>query len=223
MIVFKENFTVVKYHCLISIFLEIFVGKQARKEKVQNRKNHAKSLASKKLKNKIIMFGILGFVVTIVGYSAFTFSENISNTPVPPSGMGKLGSEHTHQGISAMIFGELIDFSHPDFQVQDRRIHFEGGEGYTVHRHATGVPMGYFLETLGFRFDNDCISFEGDNFCTGDDVNNSWKFFVNREPIDNIQEYVGDEDDRILITYGNLIPSELSAQLDIAESRNFKK
>lgn len=168
------------------------------------------------------MFGILGGIVAIVGYSAFTFSENISNTPVPPSGIGTQGSEHTHQGISAMIFGELMDFSLPEFQVQDRRIHFEGGEGYTIHRHATGVPIGYFLETLGFRFDNDCISFEGKDFCTGDD-DNSWKFFVNREPVDNIQEYVGDEDDRILITYGNLIPAELSSQLDIAESRNFKK
>lgn len=198
------------------------MGKQARKKKVQNRKNHAKNLSNKKLKNKIIMFGILGVIVAIVGYSAFTFSENINNALVLPSGIGALGSEHTHQGISAMIFGELMDFSFSEFQVQDRRIHFEGGEGYTVHRHATGVPVGYFLETLGFRFDNDCISFEGEDFCTGDD-DNSWKFFVNREPVDNIQEYVGDEDDRILITYGNSIPAELSAQLDIAESRNFKK
>lgn len=201
------------------------MGKQARKEKVQNRKSHAKNLASKKLKNKIIMFGILGVIIAIVGYSAFTFSENMNNTPVLPSRIGVVGSEHTHQGISVMIFGELMDFSHPDFQVQDRRVHFEGGEGHTVHRHATGVPMGYFLETLGFRFDNDCISFEGNNFCTDDDDDNndSWKFFVNREPVDNIQEYVGDEDDRILITYGNLIPAELSAQLDMVESRNFKK
>ena len=198
------------------------MGKQARKEKVQNRKNHAKNLASKKLKNKIIMFGILDIIVAIVGYSAFTFSENINNTPVLPSGIGVAGSEHTHQGISAMIFGELMDFSHPDFQVQDRRIHFEGGEGHTIHRHATGVPTGYFLETLGFRFDNDCISFEGKDFCIGDE-DNSWKFFVNREPVDDIQKYVGNEDDRILITYGNLIPAELSAQLDMIENRNFKK
>ena len=197
------------------------MGKQAKKERVQNRRNHAKNLANKKLKNRIIMFGILGVIAAIVGYSAFTFSENMSNTPVIPSGIGVLGSEHAHQGIAVMIFGELMDFSLSDFQVQDRRIHFEGGEGYTVHRHATGVPVGYFLETLGFRFDNECISLEGEDFCTDDD--NSWKFFVNRDPVDNIQEYVGSEDDRILITYGNSIPAELSAQLDMVESKNFKK
>ena len=197
------------------------MGKQAKKEKVQNRRNHAKNLAKKKLKNRIIMFGILGVITAIVGYSAFSFSENMSNTPVIPSGIGALGSEHAHQGIAVMIFGELMDFSLADFQVQDRRIHFEGGEGYTVHRHATGVPIGYFLETLGFRFDNECISFEGEDFCTDDD--NSWKFFVNREPVNNIQEYVGSEDDRILITYGNSISAEISAQLDMVERKNFKK
>jgi len=197
------------------------VGKQAKKERVQNRKNYAKNLANKKLKNRIIMFGILGVITAIVGYSAFTFSENMSNAPVLPSGIGALGSEHTHQGIGVMIFGELMDFSLSDFQVQDRRIHFEGGEGYTIHRHATGVPIGYFLETLGFRFDNECVSFEDEDFCTNDD--NSWKFFVNREPVDNIQEYVGSEDDRILITYGNSIPAELSAQLDMVENKDFKK
>lgn len=198
------------------------MGKQTRKERIQSRKNHAKNLSNKKLKNKIIAFGILGVIVAIVGYSAFSFSENMSNAPVLPSGTGTLGSEHTHQGIAVMIFGELIDFSFPEFQVQDRKVHFEGGEGYTVHRHATGVPVGYFLETLGFRFDNDCVSFEGNDFCT-DNSDNSWKFFVNREPVENIQDYVGNEDDRIFITYGNLIPAEVSAQLDLVESMNFKK
>ncbi|WP_182127845.1 protein-disulfide isomerase [Nitrosopumilus sp. b3] len=197
------------------------MGKQARKERVQNRKNHVRDLANKKLKSKIIMFGMLGAVVAIVGYSAFVFSENMSNAPVPPSGIGVLGSEHSHQGIMAMINGEIMDFSTTDFQVRDRLMHFEGQEGYTIHRHATGVPVGYFLETLGFRFDDNCISFEGDEFCS--DENNSWQFFVNREPINNIQDYVGNENNRILVTYGNPSSAELSAQLDMADNMNLKK
>lgn len=197
------------------------MGKQARKERMQKRKNHVKNLGSKKLKNRIIIFSVFTVVATIIGYSAFTFSENMSNVPVLPSGIGVLGSEHTHQGISAMIYGELIDFSIPDFQVRDRMIHFEGQEGFTIHRHATGVPVGYFLETLGFRFDKNCISFDGNDFCSVE--NNSWQFFVNNESIDSIQEYVGKESDRILITYGNLIPAELSAQLDLVENKDFNK
>ena len=120
-----------------------------------------------------------------------------------------------------MLYGELMDFSIPDYQVRDRMIHFEGQEGFTIHRHATGVSIGYFLETLGFRFDKDCISFDRGDFCS--DGNNSWRFFVNSEPIDSIQDYVGNEDSRILITYGNLIPAELSAQLGMVENKDFKK
>lgn len=197
------------------------MGKQARKEKLQKRKDYARSISSKKLKNKIIMIGAIGILVAIIGYSSFIFSENMNNAPTLPSNIGALGSEHTHQGIMAMINGELIDFSVPSYQVQGRLIHFEGQEGYTVHRHATGATIGYFLETLGFRFDDECISFEGEEFCADED--NSWKFFVNRESVDSIQDYVGKEDDRILITYGNPIPAELDAQLDMAENRNFTK
>jgi len=132
-----------------------------------------------------------------------------------------LGSEHIHQGISDMIYRELVDFSLPDFQVRDRMIHFEGQEGFTVHMHATGIPGGYFLETLGFRIDKNCISFDGRDFCS--DENNSWKFFVNSESTDSIQEFVGKGSDRILITYENLIPTELSAQLDLIENKDFNK
>lgn len=197
------------------------MGKKTREKRIQSRKNHAKDLARKKLNNKIITIAVLSVVAVIVGYSAFVFSDSISDIPVLPSGVGTLGSEHSHQGIMAMINGEMVDFGIPEYQVKDRLVHFEGQEGYTIHRHATGVPIGYFLETLGFRFNNDCISFEGKDFCS--DENNLWQFFVNKKPVDNIQDYVGDEDDRILITYGNPLPEELATQLDMVEERDFKK
>jgi len=41
--------------------------------------------------------------------------------------------------------------------------------------------------------------------------------------VDTIQDYVGDEDSRILITYGNPTSAELFAQLEMVDNTNFKK
>jgi hypothetical protein len=119
-----------------------------------------------------------------------------------------------------MIHGELINFSISEFQERDELIQFKDQDGFTVHRHATDVPMGYFLETLGFRLDKDCISVVDKDFCS--DENNSWRFFINSEPIKNIQDYVGVDGDIILITYGNLIPQEISAQLYMIDNMKIK-
>ena len=41
--------------------------------------------------------------------------------------------------------------------------------------------------------------------------------------VDTIQNYVGDEDSRILIIYGNPTSAELSVQLEMVDNTNFKK
>ena len=39
-------------------------------------------------------------------------------------------------------------------------IHFEGADGNTVHRHASGVTMGYLFDSLGITVDDECFIFQ---------------------------------------------------------------
>jgi hypothetical protein len=132
--------------------------------------------------------------------------------PGGPENTGVLGSEHTHAVISVKIFGDSFDFSAPAYQIKSSWIHFEGRDGTTIHKHATGVTLGYLFETLSLGLDDQCFVFQdGRSFCSNEDYKLS--FFVNGEQLPDIRELEIVEDDRILITYGAETPEEIQSQL----------
>jgi len=132
---------------------------------------------------------------------------------------GALGSEHVHASISVILHGDTFDFSGPAYQIKSSLIHFEGGDGTTIHRHATGVATGFLFYTIGIGLDDECYNFQTLSgvrwFCTDDDY--TLKFYINRKPVPNIRDYIFEDGDKILITYGaeRLTPTvSLLANLD---------
>ena len=123
-----------------------------------------------------------------------------------------LGDDHQHASILVRIFGDKFDFSVPAYQIKNSWIHFEAQDGATVHRHSTGVTLGYMFDTLGIEMDEDCYIFpDGREFCNNEDY--SLKYYINHEKVPNINEYVIMEGDRILISYGNEDQAAIDAQL----------
>lgn len=178
------------------------MGKKTRREREEKRESFAAQRSREKRKNTLIAAGIAAIVAVIVGYSAYTFVTTGPSAPGAPPGAGPLGSAHEHASILVRIFGDKFDFSSPAFQVKSSWIHFESQDGNTVHRHAEGVTLGYLFDTLGIGLDEQCYIFpDGRQFCT--DENYSLKFFINHQPESDIRDYVLQEDDRILISYGN--------------------
>ena len=115
-------------------------------------------------------------------------------------------------GILVKVFGDTFDFSAPSYQIKSSWIHFEGNDGTTIHKHATGVNLGYLFDTLGLGLDDQCFEFkDGRSFCTNEDY--SLRFFINGEEVSDIREYEIVEDDKILISYGAETPEELESQL----------
>ena len=82
----------------------------------------------------------------------------------------------------------------------------------TIHKHATGVELGYLFDTLSIGLDDQCYIFpDGKSFCTNDDY--TLKFFINEEQVDDIRSYEIMEDDRILIIFGAETHEEIQAYL----------
>ncbi len=188
------------------------MGKKARKEREEKRESFAAKRTRQKRKSMLMTAGVLGIIVVIVGYSAYTFVNMQGSVPGAPPGSGVLGDDHTHTSILVRIFGDKFDFSSPAFQIKSSWIHFEGADGDTIHRHSTGVTLGYLFETLGITVNDECFIFpDGRQFCNSDDY--SIKFFINHEQVPNIHNYIGDENDRVLISYGNESPEEIDKQL----------
>ena len=73
-------------------------------------------------------------------------------------------------GIEVTITGDTVDFSQPEYQnpQENRRFHFEGGDGSEWHAHATGVTLEYGMSTLGIGVGENSVTFDGTEYVDGE-------------------------------------------------------
>lgn len=188
------------------------MGRKERREREEKRENYATQRSSEKRKNNLIAVGVLAVIALIVGYAAFQFATMTETAPGGPPDAGALGSEHSHTGILVKIFGDNFDFSSPSYQLKNRWVHFEGNDGTTIHKHATGVKFGYLFESLAIGLDKECFVFPNENsYCNTEKF--SLKFFVNGEQVSDIIDYEMMDEDKILISFGDETPEEIESQL----------
>ena len=197
------------------------MGKKRREERRREHEDFAVKNKKIKRKNSLMAIGILGAVFAVVGYSVFIFMTMGVNAPGAPAGAGLLGDEHEHASLLVKIFGDTFDFSVPSYQIKSSWIHFEESDGTTIHRHASGIKLGYLFDGLKIGVDSECYVFpDGRLFCTNEDY--SLKYFINHQKVSDIQNYVLEDGDRILITYGSETPEKIEEYLIQLDSQLIK-
>ena len=194
------------------------MGRKHREERREKREDFVAKRSQQKRKNTLLAVGILGIIGLIIGYASFTFVTMDASAPGTPPGAGMLGDEHEHASLLVRIFGDKFDFSATTYQIKDSWIHFEESDGNTIHRHSSGVTLGYLFETLNIVIDEDCyIFYDGRQFCTNQDY--SLKYFINGDSVNSINDYVIQDGDRILISYGGETETQIAAQIDEVNSQ----
>ena len=165
----------------------------------------------------LTIFGIV-FVLVAVGVFSYYFlnqseidSQILDNTSFKTLeekmanhyGVGQFGSEHAHAALVIFVNGDKLDFSHPQFQIQSKYIHFENDNPYLIHKHATDVPLDMLFASFGLKITSECIElgYEESQYCTDED--NSMIILVNGKPYSNINLYEIRHNDRILISFGD--------------------
>ena len=198
------------------------MGRKERRDREEKRENYAAKYSSEKRKHTLIAIAVLSVIAIIVGYSVFVFLTMTETAPGGPENAGALGSDHTHTALLVKIFGDTFEFSGPAFQIKSSWIHFEGRDGTTIHKHATGVTLEFLFDSLRLGVDDQCYVFpDGKSFCTQDDF--TLKFFINGEQVSDIRDYEGMEGDRVLIVYGGETPEEIDAYLLQLENQELIK
>ena len=188
------------------------MGRKNREERREKREDYAAKITKNKRKSNLMAAGILTLVALIVGYSGYVFVTMDADVPGAPPGAGRLGGEHEHASLLVRIFNDKFDFAVPSYQIKSSWIHFEESDGTTIHRHASEVTLGYLFDSLNIGIDSECYSFpDGRQFCTNEDY--SLKYYLNHQLVDDINDYVIQDDDRILITFGNETPEQIEEQL----------
>ncbi len=119
----------------------------------------------------LTIFGIV-FVLVAVGVFSYYFlnqseidSQILDNTSFKTLeekianhyGVGQFGSEHAHAALVVYVNGDKLDFSHPQFQIQSKYIHFENDNPYLIHKHATDVPLEMLFASFGLKITSECV------------------------------------------------------------------
>ena len=197
------------------------MGRKAREERQERREDIVAKRSQAKRKTTLMAAGILALIAIIVGYSSYVFVTMDSNVPGAPPGAGKLGDEHVHSSLLVRIFGDKFDFAVPSYQIKSSWIHFEDSDGTTIHRHSSGVTLGYLFDSMNIGIDNKCFVFpDGRQFCTNEDY--SLKYYINHQPVSDIREYIFEDGDRILISFGSETPEQVEEQLLELDSQIIK-
>ncbi len=197
------------------------MGKKIRDERREKREDYAANRSRNKRKTNLMAAGILSLIALIVGYASYEFITMDANIPGAPPGAGKLGGEHEHASLLVRIFGDKFDFGVPSYQIKSSWIHFEESDGTTIHRHASGVTLGYLFDSINIGMTDECYRFpDGRNFCTNEDY--SLKYYINHQNVKDITDYVFEDGDRILITYGSETPEQIENQLVELDSQIIK-
>ena len=190
------------------------MGKNRREKREEEREGFAAKRTAQYRTRNLKALGILSAIGVIVAFACFEFVTSTNNVPGAPENAGKLGDEHIHASLLVSIFGDKFDFSTPNYQVKTPWIHFENQDGDTIHRHSTGVELEFLFNSMSVGVDENCFVFpDGRQFCNNEDY--SLKFYINQQLVKDIRQYVIQEDDRILITYGN--EDQLAIDKQLAE------
>lgn len=87
-------------------------------------------------------------------------------------GPGPTGSAHGHGTMEMVVLGEAVDFAQSQYQVQDRKFHFErlNGEpnGTVWHTHADGITLAWAMETLDIQVTEDSVTYQGTTYRDAD-------------------------------------------------------
>ena len=190
------------------------MGKNRREKREEEREGFAAKRTAQYRSRNLKALGILSAIGVIVAFACFEFVTSTNNVPGAPENAGKLGDEHIHASLLVSIFGDKFDFSTPNYQVKTPWIHFENQDGDTIHRHSTGVELEFLFNSMSVGVDENCFVFpDGRQFCNNEDY--SLKFSINEKLVEDIRQYVIQEDDRILISYGN--EDQLAIEKQLAE------
>jgi uncharacterized C2H2 Zn-finger protein len=162
-------------------------------------------------KGKIIMYAIVGLLVAAIGYGIYYWSTSDGSNV----NLGPLGSTHIHADYAIYVDNEQFNLS-PAYYQRNSYVHMHSPYISLIHVHATGVTLGFFLKTLSIDMDGNCLNLQGQAYCN--EGGRTLKVFVNSGdgwlPINPevANNYLIEDLDKILITYGNSSSTDIEAQ-----------
>tara|TARA_B100000949_G_C14228183_1_gene427702 strand:+ start:148 stop:762 length:615 start_codon:yes stop_codon:yes gene_type:complete len=177
--------------------------REKEERRLERKKARERSKSIKKYSKYGIIISVILAIVGLIAWAAIT----------GPS-IGPAGSVHEHQDILAVVDGEQINFSLPEYAQKNNYIHFHGDpDPPVIHQHARDATLGYFFEALDMEIGDDFIVVQsGKTYRNQNDK--EFKVYVNGDQISNPAEHILGSFDKILVYYGNDSEEEIENLID---------
>ncbi|HLD40187.1 MAG TPA: hypothetical protein VJB13_03530 [Candidatus Nanoarchaeia archaeon] len=162
-----------------------------------------------RITKKLVIVGLL-LVAAAILFNMYL----VQNTPE----VGVVGDIHYHADFAMYVNGERYNFSQEKYMSTENKTlsnfaHLHDMNGNIIHKHASGITLGFFLETLGMKLTDTCLTMDdGTEYCNSG--NKLLKLYVNDKPNTNFDNYNLQDEDRILLSYGSESEKEIEKQLD---------
>ncbi len=162
-----------------------------------------------KITKKLIILGIIIAIAVIAG-------KVLLDSGAPEIGI--VGDVHYHADFALYIDSERFDFAQEKYMSTENKslsnfVHLHDLKGNIIHKHAEGVTLGLFFETLDMNLNDTCLVLDdGTSYCN--EENKEWKMYVNGKHNDQFAGYDIRDEDKILLSYGDEVEEELKAQID---------
>ena len=124
---------------------------------------------------------------------------------------------HVHADFLMILDHEQMDFTDDKYQSHrgeenHRSIHLHINNGHVIHRHEAGITLGDFFTSLGYELsDTSVTTDDGTTYETTD--SEELLFFVNNVQQPSLVDYVIEDEDKILIYYGDPTDSRIEEYL----------
>jgi hypothetical protein len=125
---------------------------------------------------------------------------------------------HIHADFLIIVDGQEIDLSKDDFmsvvdRILHKGVHLHDNNGKVIHFHAPNITLAEFLSSLKFKLTSDCLTIEEITYCNN--AEKDLKLYVNNEErTSDLTTYVPEDEDKVLLYYGNEEISEIAKYFD---------
>ncbi len=160
---------------------------------------------------KLILLVIIMAIVVMVG-------KVFLDSPITTSEIGVVGDIHYHADFALYVNGEHYNFAQEKYMSTENKslsnfAHFHDMKGNIIHQHASGITLGFFLETLGMRLNDSCLVLDdGNSYCN--EGNKELKMYVNGKHNDQFADYDIQDEDKILLSYGDQAEEDIKGQIN---------
>jgi hypothetical protein len=165
---------------------------------------------------------LVGIVLVGVAYGGYVYFNPEPEWMHDPVAENVVDGFHIHADFAVYIDGKQFNFAQEKYMTStdvchvatsEEHLHLHDMNGTVAHSHEDGHTWKDFFGDLNFTFADGTMTTDDDTVYKNDGQK-QWHYLVNGQSVQSLAAYKLKDLDRVLLSYGDVAPVELTTQMD---------